>query len=138
MVSVAAYLGPTSVSPARARLRHLLRSRSFAIGALLVLAMVLVAASADLLAPFDPLRTNGRMRLSPPGAVHWPSSLAVRIAGASSGTTSGTTTATGTTDSAAAAGAAIPPRDAIAAATIPARTPALRLPGMRTSVDRGG
>jgi peptide/nickel transport system permease protein len=71
MVSATAYLGPTSVSPARARLRRLLRSRSFAIGALLVLAMVLVAASADLLAPFDPLRTNGRMRLSPPGAVYW-------------------------------------------------------------------
>lgn len=55
----------------RAALRRLLRNRSFVIGAALVLAMVLVALAADLLSPFDPLRSNVRARLVAPDAVHW-------------------------------------------------------------------
>jgi len=55
----------------RAALRRLLRNRSFAIGAALVLAMVLVALAADLLSPFDPLRSNVRARLLAPGGTHW-------------------------------------------------------------------
>lgn len=55
----------------RAALRRLLRHRSFMIGGVLVLAMVLVALAADLLSPFDPLRSNIRARLVAPDALHW-------------------------------------------------------------------
>ncbi|AZO80178.1 MULTISPECIES: ABC transporter permease [unclassified Bosea (in: a-proteobacteria)] len=55
----------------RAALRRLLRHRSFVIGGVLVLAMVLVALAADLLSPFDPLRSNIRARLVAPDAAHW-------------------------------------------------------------------
>ncbi|MCV9936338.1 ABC transporter permease [Boseaceae bacterium BT-24-1] len=55
----------------RAALRRLLRHRSFMIGGVLVLAMVLVALAADLLTPFDPLRSNIRARLVAPDAAHW-------------------------------------------------------------------
>ncbi len=55
----------------RAAWRRLLRHRSFVIGAVLVLAMVLVALAAGLLSPFDPLRSNVRARLMAPDAVHW-------------------------------------------------------------------
>jgi peptide/nickel transport system permease protein len=55
----------------RAAWRRLLRHRSFMIGSALVLAMVLVALAADLLSPFDPLRSNVRARLMAPDAAHW-------------------------------------------------------------------
>lgn len=55
----------------RAALRRLLRHRSFVIGGVLVLAMVLIALAADLLSPFDPLRSNIRARLVAPDAAHW-------------------------------------------------------------------
>lgn len=55
----------------RAALLRLLRHRSFMIGGVLVLAMVLVALAADLLSPFDPLRSNIRARLVAPDALHW-------------------------------------------------------------------
>lgn len=55
----------------RAAWRRLLRHRSFMIGGVLVLAMVLVALAAGVLSPFDPLRSNVRARLVAPDAVHW-------------------------------------------------------------------
>lgn len=55
----------------RAALRRLLRHRSFVIGGVLVLAMALIALAADLLSPFDPLRSNIRARLVAPDAAHW-------------------------------------------------------------------
>ena len=51
--------------------RALLRNRSFAIGAALLLFIVLVAVFANQIAPFDPLRSNFRVRLAPPSAEHW-------------------------------------------------------------------
>jgi peptide/nickel transport system permease protein len=58
-------------SPARAAIRRLLQNRSFTIGGLLVLAILCVALSADLLAPFDPLRNNFRARLHSPDLINW-------------------------------------------------------------------
>lgn len=55
----------------RAAWRRLLRHRSFMIGGALLFAMVLVALAADLLSPFDPLRSNVRARLAAPDAAHW-------------------------------------------------------------------
>jgi len=49
----------------------LLRNRSFAIGASLVLFVALIAILAPVLAPYDPLRSNFRLRLAPPSAAHW-------------------------------------------------------------------
>lgn len=58
-------------SPGREAVARLLGHRGFLIGAGLVAAIALVAAFADALAPFDPLRSNVRMRLKPPSAAHW-------------------------------------------------------------------
>jgi peptide/nickel transport system permease protein len=58
-------------SPARAALARLLANRSFLIGAILVLTVVLVAIFADWLAPFDPLRSNVRARLQAPSGLYW-------------------------------------------------------------------
>lgn len=52
-------------------LHRLLRNRSFVIGALLVLFVALVAIFAPLLAPYDPMRSNFRVRLAPPSIAHW-------------------------------------------------------------------
>jgi peptide/nickel transport system permease protein len=51
--------------------RRFLANRSFVIGGTLFLLVVLVALSADLVAPFDPLRNNFRYRLGQPNAAHW-------------------------------------------------------------------
>ncbi|MCS6853344.1 MAG: ABC transporter permease [Elioraea sp.] len=51
--------------------RRLLASRSFAIGGVLLVAIALAAVFAPVLAPYDPLRGNFRLRLSPPGPLHW-------------------------------------------------------------------
>jgi peptide/nickel transport system permease protein len=56
------------VAPAVGRL---LRNRSFAIGGAITLAMVLIAIFAGSLAPFDPLKSNFRARLEPPGPIYW-------------------------------------------------------------------
>ena len=56
------------VGPALARLA---RNRSFTVGAVLVLFVLLVACFADVLAPYDPVRSNFRLRFAPPGAGHW-------------------------------------------------------------------
>jgi peptide/nickel transport system permease protein len=58
-------------TPTREALRRLMRNRSFVVGGALVLGMALIALGADLIAPFDPLRNNFRIRLQPPGAVNW-------------------------------------------------------------------
>ncbi len=50
--------------------RRFLANRSFLIGGLLFLAVVLVALSADLIAPFDPLKNNFRYRLGQPNGTH--------------------------------------------------------------------
>jgi peptide/nickel transport system permease protein len=42
-----------------------------AIGAVLILVMVVMAATADFLAPIDPLATDYGAMLGPPGAEHW-------------------------------------------------------------------
>ncbi len=51
--------------------KRLLRNRSIVIGAGLVLFIALLAVSADLIAPYNPLRNNVRARLNAPSAAHW-------------------------------------------------------------------
>lgn len=51
--------------------RRLLASRPFVIGGILLVVLVLAAAFAPILAPHDPLRGNFRLRLAPPGPLHW-------------------------------------------------------------------
>ncbi len=51
--------------------RRLLASRPFVIGGILLVVLVLAAALAPILAPHDPLRGNFRLRLAPPGPLHW-------------------------------------------------------------------
>jgi peptide/nickel transport system permease protein len=51
--------------------RRLLAHNSFVIGATLVLIVLLTALFADLLAPYDPLKTNFRARMLAPSAEHW-------------------------------------------------------------------
>src|SRR4051812_35250939 len=58
--------GPTAEA-----LSRLLHHRSFLIGGALVLLIVLIAIFADLIAPFDPLRSNVRARLRPPDGTYW-------------------------------------------------------------------
>ena len=69
MTSVAAIPQPAR-APTRELVERLRRNRSFTIGAVLFLLVVLVAASAGWLAPFDPLRGNFRARMAPPGVPH--------------------------------------------------------------------
>ncbi len=56
------------VGPVLARLA---RNRSFTVGAALVLFVLFVACFADVLAPYDPVRSNFRLRFAPPGVGHW-------------------------------------------------------------------
>ena len=58
-------------SPTRETLARLLRHRSFVIGGAFMLVIAIIAAGADWLAPFDPLRNNFRMRLHAPDAINW-------------------------------------------------------------------
>ena len=51
--------------------RRLMHNRSFVLGVSLVLFVALVAIFADVLAPYDPLRSNFRARFVPPNAEHW-------------------------------------------------------------------
>ncbi len=55
----------------RETLHRSLANRSFAIGGTLFLLVVAIALLADLLAPFDPLKSNFRYRLGAPNAIHW-------------------------------------------------------------------
>jgi peptide/nickel transport system permease protein len=52
-------------------LRRLMHNRSFVLGVSLVLFVALVAIFADVLAPYDPLRSNFRARFVAPNAEHW-------------------------------------------------------------------
>jgi peptide/nickel transport system permease protein len=52
-------------------LGRLIRNRSFTVGAGLVLLVLVVACFAGVLAPYDPVRSNFRLRLAPPDAAHW-------------------------------------------------------------------
>ena len=56
------------VGPGLARLS---RNRSFVVGAALVLFVLMVACFANVLAPYDPVRSNFRLRFAPPSAAHW-------------------------------------------------------------------
>jgi peptide/nickel transport system permease protein len=56
------------VGPALARLA---RNRSFVVGAALVLFVLMVACFANVLAPYDPVRSNFRLRFAPPSMAHW-------------------------------------------------------------------
>ena len=59
------------ISPTRETLGRLLRHRSFLIGGVIMFAIAIIAAGADWLAPFDPLRNNFRLRLHAPDALNW-------------------------------------------------------------------
>jgi peptide/nickel transport system permease protein len=59
------------ISPTRETLGRLLRHRSFLIGGVIMFAITIIAAGADWLAPFDPLRNNFRLRLHAPDALNW-------------------------------------------------------------------
>jgi peptide/nickel transport system permease protein len=52
-------------------LGRLLRHRSFMIGATIMAVIAIIAIGADWLAPFDPLRSNFRLRLHAPDALNW-------------------------------------------------------------------
>ncbi|MDF2812841.1 MAG: peptide transporter permease [Microvirga sp.] len=58
-------------SPTMIVIVRLFQSRSFLIGAALVLAIALVAVFADVLSPYDPLRNSFRTRLRPPDGTFW-------------------------------------------------------------------
>jgi peptide/nickel transport system permease protein len=70
-VSVAIADTDVGKSPTRETIARLLRHRSFLIGGAFMLIMAIIAAGADWLAPFDPLRTSFRMRLHAPDSLNW-------------------------------------------------------------------
>jgi peptide/nickel transport system permease protein len=51
-------------------LRRVLRSRSALVGGSVLLLVVLAALAAPLISPYDPIKTNQRLPLDPPSAVH--------------------------------------------------------------------
>ena len=56
----------------RSFVREFIRRRTLgAIGAAVILLMIVTAAAAPLLAPYDPLNTDFAAMLTPPGAAHW-------------------------------------------------------------------
>ena len=59
------------LSPVRRNLRAFLRHRGGVLGAALVLFFILVALTADLVAPYDPLAQDLTRRLQPPSGEHW-------------------------------------------------------------------
>lgn len=61
----------TGPGPLAIFLQRLRLSRSFTIGMALVCAIALVAVLADLISPYDPLKSDIRSRLAPPDADHW-------------------------------------------------------------------
>src|SRR5689334_4680913 len=50
--------------------RRLLRNRSALVGGVVLVVIVLIALSAPLLAPYDPIKTNQRLSLTPPSSEH--------------------------------------------------------------------
>lgn len=68
--------GPATSTPSRTRrfyrnLRSLLRRKTVLIGTLVFVILVVVAVTADLIAPYDPLAVNVRSRLHEPSAEFW-------------------------------------------------------------------
>jgi peptide/nickel transport system permease protein len=69
---VRAGCGPVFRRIAASRLfLRLARNRSFVIGAARMLFLLGIACFVGRLASYDPLRSNFRLRLAPPNAVHW-------------------------------------------------------------------
>lgn len=62
---------PTAQSPLLTFVSRLLDNRSFVIGASLFLFVVLLAALADVIMPYEPNVNNFRARLMPPSMEHW-------------------------------------------------------------------
>lgn len=60
-----------SRSPSREVLRRLRRSKSAALGGIILAALVVAAFAAPLLTPYEPLVMNPVDRLQPPNARHW-------------------------------------------------------------------
>ncbi len=60
-----------AMSPARRNLRAFLRHKGGVLGSLLVILFALIALTADLIAPYDPLKQDLRQRLQPPSGEHW-------------------------------------------------------------------
>ena len=60
-----------TLSPGRRNLRAFLRHKGGVIGSLLVLFFALIALTADVIAPYDPLKQDLSQRLQPPSQAHW-------------------------------------------------------------------
>jgi peptide/nickel transport system permease protein len=71
-VAPAASAGPASVRERTAvhALRRVLHSRSALVGGSLLLLVALLVLAAPLLGPYDPIKTNQRLPLDPPSAMH--------------------------------------------------------------------
>src|SRR5689334_24394991 len=66
-------LGTTQLSSVRSGPRlwkRLLRNRSALVGGSILLLIVLIALAAPLVSPYDPIRSNQRLSLTPPSADH--------------------------------------------------------------------
>jgi peptide/nickel transport system permease protein len=50
--------------------QRLLRNRSALVGGVVLLTIVLIALAAPLIAPYDPIKTNQRLSLTPPSSEH--------------------------------------------------------------------
>ncbi|MEO6463172.1 MAG: ABC transporter permease, partial [Candidatus Eisenbacteria bacterium] len=59
------------MSPGRRNLRAFLRHKGGVIGTILVLVFALIALTADVIAPYDPLQQDLSQRLQPPSSAHW-------------------------------------------------------------------
>ncbi|MFC2079297.1 nickel transporter permease [Candidatus Bipolaricaulota bacterium] len=55
----------------RKALRRIVKNKLTLVGGLLIAAMIIIALFAPVLAPYDPLKQNIRMRLSPPSTTHF-------------------------------------------------------------------
>ena len=62
---------PSTAPGRKSFARRLLSNRSFMIGLLLVGLIAVLAALADVVAPYDPLKGNFRERMVPPNLQHW-------------------------------------------------------------------
>jgi peptide/nickel transport system permease protein len=58
-------------SPARRALRRLLRRKGAVVGLVVLAIFLLLAVSAPLIAPFDPIATSWSLVRKPPSAQHW-------------------------------------------------------------------
>jgi peptide/nickel transport system permease protein len=58
-------------SPARRALRRLLKRKGAVVGLVVLAIFLLLAVSAPLIAPFDPIATSWSLVRKPPSALHW-------------------------------------------------------------------